>query len=133
VDAAVPVDAAGSEAMTGGPCDQAYARAFKVNLHGQPIEVRLVRNPYFANDEPISNYGDPCRSLGGTWRMAPGSLHPDYLRELKRGGGPELGDALRACPVTFRFQDKVCAPCVAGAKTCPCSERHVSDWLFCQQ
>jgi hypothetical protein len=123
-------------------CDKTYARPFTVTRGGGKVQLRVLKLP-----PPQTQAGRPspssgqvfedatrvCRDLGAGWRLAVGSLGAAILTELKASDSSELKAALAACPVTFHRVDTVCAPCVAGSKQCPCADRDISDWIFCEK
>jgi len=128
----------------GSKCDKTYARPFTVTRGGSKVQLRVVKLP-----PPRTPAGRPapppmsgqvfedatmaCRGLGAGWRVAVGSFGASFLDEMKKSDSEEIGKALAACPVTFRRVDTVCAPCVAGSQHCPCADRDISDWIFCEK
>jgi hypothetical protein len=119
-------------------CDKVFERQFAMKRGSVDVRLRLVKPPPAAGKAPPSGQAafeglfQLCRALGSGWQVAPGSYSAGFLDEAKRAGSPELKAALAACPVTYRRVDTVCAPCVAGSRSCPCADRDVSDWIFCE-
>lgn len=127
------------KAKAGARCDKTYAREFTLTRATGRVRLRLVKpTPAATAKEPPTGEAafegtfQLCRSLGPGWQVAPGSFGASFLGEVKRAGSPELKAALAACPVTFRRVDRICAACVAGSRTCPCADRDISDWIFCE-
>jgi len=124
-------------------CDKTYSHQFTITRGAGKVQLRLVKLP-----PPRTPAGRPaptsggqvfedatmiCRGLGPGWRVAVGSFSAAVLKEFQGGDSPELKVALLTCPVTFRRVDTVCAPCVAGSQHCPCADRDISDWIFCEK
>lgn len=126
--------ASSGRSATGGAstCERAYERGFAVELQGSRVRLAAVRNPHFETDRSLNDYGRPCASLGSDWRVPSGTYHEGFLEVLRRIGDRSLDEALDQCPVTYRLLDRTCAPCVQGASNCPCTERYVPDWIFCE-
>ena len=124
-------------------CDKIYAQPFKVTRGASKVQMRLMRMPPPRNPagkpEPPTNppvFEIPfqvCRGLGEGWRVAAGSFSANFLNEMKASDSTELKAALAACPVTYHRVDTVCAPCVAGSQHCPCADRDIADWIFCEK
>ena len=124
-------------------CDKIYARPFIVTRGGGKVQMRLLRMPPPRNPAgkplPPTDAGvleipfQLCRGLGPGWRVAVGSFGAAFLDEMKASDAEDLKKALAACPVTFRRVDTTCAPCVAGSQHCPCANRDISDWIFCEK
>ncbi len=125
--------AACAGAPAGQPADDSDVglpdREFVVEGIGR---LRLITNPYWKKDVGLNDYGRLCRDrLGEGWRIAPGSYHPSFLDHL---GGKEESQLLAFLDrhgIEFAKLDRVCAPCVPDAAPCPCTDRWVSDKLFC--
>jgi hypothetical protein len=121
-------------------CDKTYAREFTMARANARVRLRLMKLAPPTAPESGPPVGESafdgtfqlCRSLGPGWQIAPGSFSAGFLAEAKRDGSPALRAALAACPVTYRPVDSICAACVAGSQHCPCAERDISDWIFCE-
>lgn len=131
------------KAPAASKCDKTYARPFTVTRGAGKVQLRVVKYPTTPK-APAPGLGpvpqeafDPafqlCRDLGPGWKVAPGSFGAAFLTELQASDSPDLKAALAACPITYRRVDTVCAPCVAGNQNCPCADRDISDWIFCQK
>ena len=124
-------------------CDKIYAHPFTVTRGASKVAMRLMRLPPprtpAGKPEPPTNAAvleipfPLCRGLGEGWRVAVGSFSAAFLAEMKASDSKELKSALGVCPVTFHRIDTVCAPCVAGSQHCPCADRDISDWIFCEK
>lgn len=113
------------------PCGTLVDQVFKVEGRGR---VRLIPNPYWKKDVRLNSYGRPCRDfLGEGWRVAPGSYDPSFPETLRGEDSARLHAALERHGFEYMKHDRVCAPCVPDAGHCPCTDRWVSNWLFCQQ
>jgi len=134
--------AAQKKAPPASKCDTAYAHPFNVTRGAGKVQLRVL--PYTKSKAPAPGLGpvaqdvfDPvfelCRGLGPGWKVAPGSFGAGFLKELQASDSPDLKAALAACPVIYRNVDRVCAPCVAGNQNCPCADRDISDWIFCEK
>ena len=149
--AAVPV-ASGPAASKAAPpkprgaatkCDEIYARPFTVTRGASKVQLRVMRRPPPRNpagkplpptDQAVFEVPYPvCQGLGAGWRVAVGSFSAAFLTEMKASDSRELTSALAACPVSYRRVDTVCAPCIAGSQHCPCADRDISDWIFCEK
>jgi hypothetical protein len=120
-------------------CDKIYARPFTVTRGASKVQLRVMRMPAPGNPVPPTSQAvfevpfPVCRGLGEGWRVAAGSFAAGFLREMKASDSPPLKAALDACPVTYHRVDTVCAPCVAGSHHCPCADRDIADWIFCEK
>jgi hypothetical protein len=80
-----------------------------------------------------------CEELGPRWHAATGfariSAGRDvpFLSFLKEAGSARLVHALAECGVEFRKLDRVCAPCRADVAPCPCGDRFIPTWVFCEE
>ena len=125
-------------------CDTTYRRPFTVTRGGAKVQLRLLKlappaGGAAAAQRPMTGtavFDAPsrmCRDLGPGWRVAVGSFGASFLKELRASDAPDLKAALAACPVTYQRVDTVCAPCVASSQRCPCADRDISDWIFCEK
>jgi hypothetical protein len=130
------------KAPAASKCDKTYARPFKVTRGAGKAQLRLLK--YTTPKPPAPGLGpvaqdvfapafELCQGLGPGWKVAPGSFNVGFLKELLASDSLDLLGALAACPVTYRNVDRVCAPCVAGNQNCPCADRDISDWIFCEK
>ena len=114
-------------------CKKLLAGTYEVRGRGA---VRLIANPHWNAKTDLSMYGSPCRvKLERPWALAPGSFHSSFLNMLATkgdAGSCKLLAIVDKCNITYRIVDTVCAPSMPGRPQRPCTERHVSDWLFCQ-
>jgi len=143
IDAAAEPRSPGQPAGYGPKCDdKTYARPFTVTRGAGKVQLRILK--YTTPRPPAPGLGpvaqdvfnpafELCRGLGPGWQVAPGSFGAAFLKELQASDSPDLKAALAACPVTYRNVDRVCAPCVAGNQNCPCADRDISDWIFCEK
>ncbi|HXU01741.1 MAG TPA: hypothetical protein VN903_12160 [Polyangia bacterium] len=124
-------------------CDKTYARPFTVTRGGSKVQLRVVKLPPprtpagppapLTSGQVFEDASAVCRGLGNGWRVAVGSFGAAVLKEFQESDSAPLKAALAACPVTFRRVDVVCAPCAAGNRNCPCANRDISDWIFCEK
>ncbi len=132
------------KAQPASKCDTTYRRAFTVTRGGAKVHLRLLKLAPPAGGaaeagRPMAGtavFDAPsrmCRDLGPGWRVAVGSFGASFLKEMRASDAPDLKAALAACPVTYRRVDTVCAPCIAGSQRCPCADRDISDWIFCEK
>ena len=134
VGAAVAAKSAKKKPVVAAKCDKAYASAFTVTRGGGKVQLRALKLPSQAPGPAVFEVPyQMCKDLGTGWRVAVGSFGAAFLKELEASDSSALKGALAACPVTFRRVDTVCAPCVAGSQHCPCADRDISDWIFCEK
>ncbi len=115
-------------------CAKLWKRGFHLENNHRRVTLKAVRYaPPDGGVDPFGGTFSACRALGEGWFVAVGSFGPGFLDPLSSTQDEELLRTLERCPVTYTFVDRTCAPCARGNPHCPCADRYLPDWLFCEK